>query len=853
MAINPCGISYQQALKIIEDNVLTGNYNGRKEVMDGLLDAGYSYSEATEVTDTYFKIYKRVSSTFKPKPTIVPTAKEKARKRLNNMAVDYLNGKLQGFQMSSSDENKLLEFYEKADKADTPTLKEKFNEQANQFAQKFMPDYTNDLFKSNVYAKPLLSAVFFAKSITTNIHAQVERIITNTILRNPKAIDFTNLFKFGDLANQAALNVVKGGVPATSIQQTEQNLGAGKARLEEFSISGTEAESNRAKATYYKAMNLITKWSSRFNNAPDTRGIYANAERHMYELLKEKYTEEGMSVADAKQAALEHMELSDREEAVRSMTAKFNELGLPTGTSEFRVAVAEFQRRNRDNEIWSKSLELAKNDFWKRNMTVASKMGFGDYGIFGLKAQILTSIRNAVEKRSNSKAASAFNLFAFGFVNGAANFAEDAIERIPLYAAVKFGALQYKKGSADAELAKDIARRQRDIIAKNIMTFTFFVAAKMAEELLCDEYAGRQSTKEISSGRVQTGICGIPMIIPPQLMVSYKLYKMIDEATDNDEDFWNSVLNMMPVIMQENQMGLSGTLDKVSEGAAKMVTAKANGQETYFREEGKKMMSNVVKSAVGYANSFLPIPSRLLSEAATVTTRTFERKAQPQMDLPFAIDEMGREKGWMASFGKVSVAALGNVTGINDIALAASGAQKTYAVDWLGRKVLQFRGSDIVGSGIQYTSADDIVASAGVATPYLSRLSKVTTEKIKEKSKDVTGGDVTSEVVKARYMTDEEFFNANVGMAMFNKEFFKEHEEGLVEMVKEDREDANKYLNGVFKKVKKRAVEAINEGMVTSEEVYGYISKSMQEDRRRARKTTKTVMETAEEETEEEE
>ncbi len=133
-------------------------------------------------------------------------------------------------------------------------------------------------------------------------------------------------------------------------------------------------------------------------------------------------------------------------------------------------------------------------------------------------------MRDKLEKHSKNKVTSAFNLYAFGFLNGAANFAEDAIERFPIYAAVKIAALQSRKGKVtDAQLQKDIARRQKDIIVKNILTATFFVAARMAEHLLCPDKENKESSQAISSGFTQVGLCGIPVLVPPYEQQQKKL------------------------------------------------------------------------------------------------------------------------------------------------------------------------------------------------------------------------------------------------------------------------------------------------------------------------------------------
>lgn len=837
--IFPCGLSFERTLDIIKNNVLTGGYNGRAEVMKGLLADGFSYEEAKTVADVYFQIYRRLSPDVKnTNPNILLSAKEKLAKKINNVAVDYLNGNLQGFEMTDDDIQALEKIYEKADKAETPTLKETFNEEAAVFVQRFLPGYSNELFKSSIYARPLLSAVFFAKSLTSNLHAQVERSIANS-LWDGKRVDFTWLKGFSDLANRSMANVFKGGLPATSLYQSEANFGSSKGRLEEFSMKGTEADTGVIKSGYFKAMKLMTKWSNRFNAAPDTRGIFSNAERHFYQLLKEQYREEGMSNRDAQQAAFKAMELDDIAESERMATAKFNELGLPTHsdngkqTSQFKVAVSEYMRRSRDGETWAKALQLSKNDFWKKNMTVASELGFGDYGLFGLKAQALAGLRDKLEKHNKTKALSAFNLYAFGFLNGASNFAEDALERVPLYALVKLSFLQARKGKVnDSELFNDIARRQKDIIVKNITTSLFFMVAKYMEKIACPDYAGKQGTSAVSEGRTQIGPCGIPVLVPPQMLATYKFYKIIDEATDNDEDFATTSLNVLPVLIQANEIGLGGAIDKLGTNMTNAALAKSQGNDIRAGEQTYKAVANVLKMGADVANSFLPLPSRLTSEVATGIQRS-RGIVQKQQDLPFAIDEAGNNKGVLAFLGKSTVASMGNVTGISECIIAANGAGKPYAVDWLGRKVVQFRGSDIVGSGIQYTAADDILATAGVRTPYMDRLAKVSVDESKSKVVGFSGKAIPKETKVLRYMTDEEYFNASQALGEFNKLYFEKNEKSMISLIKSDKPTAIKEFDRVFRSTKSKAIEAVGKRLTSKDDILKYVQRNWDSKRTR--------------------
>lgn len=843
---SPCGLSFDRTIEIIKNNVLHGKYNGREEVMQGLLDQGFTYDEAREVTDYYFKVYSKLSDEFKiKKGAKLFSATQKRERKIDDLAARYLNGELDAFPMSEEDFDHLQSIYEKEAKAETPTLKAKYIDEANVFVQKFLPSYTDELFRSAVYAKPLLSAVFFVKSFTSNFWAQIERSLTDSFY-DGKGVDFTRLGKFDDLANRAMVNVFKGGIPATTLYQSESGYDPTMGRVEEYSLRGTSATSNNVKAAYWGVMKAMTKYSNRFNAAPDTRGIFHNAERHFYQLLKEHYREflyqqykdDGMTNEQArKQAnneanerAMQDMELDDIETATKMAEANFNELGLPITnskgnyTTEFKVAVAEYQRLKRDDVLWRKALQLSKNDFWKKNMMVASELGFGDYGIFGLKAQALVRLRDVVEKKSKgNKLASAINLSMFGFLNGAANFSEDALERVPLYAAVKLSFLQARKGKVtDKMLQNDIMRRQKDIIVKNMTTAMFFLTAKMAEKLLCPDRAGKDTSEEIASGWRQVGPCGIPFLVPPQMLATYKAYRIIDNLSENDDDFYDTVMNLFPVLAQANQIGLGGTLDRIGASGTNIANSKQKGDEIRVKEESDKIMNTLVKYGTSVGNTWLPLPSRLMSETGTAIQRS-RGMTQKQQDLPFAIDETGHKLGVFQTLGKITVSSLGNVAGISDIIIAAKGSNKQYAVDWLGRKIVQFRGSDVTGNGIQYEAADDIIATAGVRAPYIYRLTKVETEREKETSESSVGN-ATVTKKKMRYLTDEEFFDVSEAFGKFNKQYFDEHQDAIVESIKRDKDIEAKQLEKIFSEAKKTAIKAVQEGYKGSEQILEYIN-----------------------------
>lgn len=881
---NPCGLSTAQIVDIIKNRVRDKGYADRQAIMDGLKADNYTYEEAKAVTDFYFKIYNRLAENKKIKGTGTQLShKDRLDKKVRNLAVDYLNGSTGAFAMTDADFDHLEELYKKEESAETPTLKAKYADEATVFVQKFLPSYTNELFRSFVYAKPLLSGVFWIKSFLSNFARQIERGVQN--VWDGKKFDFTGFGDFykkaddktfkNDLANASGLNTLQGGIPAATLYQSESGFDPTRGRVEEHGIAGTAADTNKFKSNYYKFINLLSRFSNRGNASFDTRGIFHNAERHFYQLSKEFYrhdyaeqlinniaasqnvpaSEVKLSDANkqaiedaATQQALDDMALKDEVESTKMAEAKFKELGLEAykangkPTNEFKVAVAEYQRLGREETRWKDAMQLAKDDFWKKNMMLPSRLGFGDYGLFGLKTQLLVRLRDHLERKfKGNKIASAFNLSAFGFLNGAANFAEDALERFAPYAAIKYAFLKSKQKDSfisnlfgltpdqEWQFQNDVLRRQRDLVTKNITTAAFFMFARMLEKFVCGDRESKETSAQISEGRTQIGICGIPALVPPQMMATYKMYRLIENAAVNDEEFVQLALHAWPVMMQSNNIGLGGAADKIGTQSLNYAQALAKGDQVRAGEEKQKMVNTAIDYGVGVGNSFLPIPSRALSEVGVLGQR-LQGQTQRQQNLPFAIDETGHRLGIWKTLGKVSVSSIGNVTGIQDMAMAAIGSNREYALDWMGRKVIQFRGSDIFGSGIKYEAADDIITTAGVKAPYVYRLTKVTDKEGKEKYRRLLGIDVTEKEDTQRYLTDNEYYNVSEALGSFNDKYFSKNEAKLTKLIQKDKEVARKFIESIFTSTKKRALEAVEKGKDTPKEILSYINQNWQSD-----------------------
>ena len=833
MVTNPCGLSHEEILKAIKESVLNTSYKDRGDLKKKLLKLGYSFSEVNQITSTYFNLYRKLSKEVIRSNFNNLSAEQKTKEKMIDLSVKYLNGTINEFPITEAEESELRKIYDKADKALTPSLKQKYNDEADVFLRKMLPSYGSEIIKSAIYNLPLFSINFTTKAITSNLFGMIENKIQN--IWDGKKADFTNLNKFNEMGQVAAWNVLHGGIPATSLYQEVSKTHYG-GRLYEYDLEGTDIDTKLGRK-YYGLMNWYSKWSSRFNSTVDTYGIYHNAERHFYELLKQKYrSETDLNEKEIQQKVLQDMELSDTENAKKLVEANFKEIGEKvynnTGdyTPEFQLAVQEYVRKNRNEETWQKALDLAKNDFWKKNMTIKSELGFGDTGIFGLKARTLNAIKKTfTPKGGETKLSAALNMSLFGFVNGASNFAEDAIERFPLYATVKALALQYKKGQLKAnlspqELIEDASRLQRKLLVKNVTTFAYFVMARLIEHQFCPDKENKQSVKEISSSFTTVGICGKPITIPPQMMVMYKVYKILEMTAKNDDDYFDAALNMMPIMVQSNEMGIGGSVDKMVDNTVDMVKNKSYNNEVGFNEYRNKVVNEIIKSGIGVANSYLPIPSRLLGEVGSYTQR-IEGKGQQLQPLPFAIDETGEYMGTWKTAGKVSVAALGNVTGINEMLLATISSNKTYSTDWQGRTVAKFRGGDILGNGIQYNANDDILATANVKPPYLSRMEKVKVSEGKEYAEGLFNNPLVEKKEKVRYMTDEEYYNASLALGNFNKKFFENERQqsDIIQKIKSDKINAQKQLQAMFTSTQKLAVEAITIGIKDVEDIERYI------------------------------
>jgi hypothetical protein len=351
------------------------------------------------------------------------------------------------------------------------------------------------------------------------------------------------------------------------------------------------------------------------------------------------------------------------------------------------------------------------------------------------------------------------------------------------------------------------------------------MSAKYAEKIICPTKSDNVGVQDLSEGRTQIGVCGIPVIVPPQMMVMFKAYRLIDQAAQTDEEFFGTVSNLLPVLWQKNEMGLSGSMNKVIEHSGSYLINKGRGNKIGAQEDLAKVSKDVIDAGTSYANSFIPLPSRMMNEAAMLAQRS-QGITQKQQKLPFLTDQIGKPLGLWQSIGGISIHSLGNVTGVGEIISAAVASKKPYAMDWQGRKVVQFRGSDIVGNGIQYNEYDDILREAGVSTPYVNRLQKVEFDSNTEKGKTYYGRKLKETDKDIRYLTDEEYFNVSDALGRFRRDHFKEYSDELVAKVKKDKESARKDINGVFDASKGKAIEAVENGITDADGIYKYVTKN---------------------------
>ena len=166
------------------------------------------------------------------------------------------------------------------------------------------------------------------------------------------------------------------------------------------------------------------------------------------------------------------------------------------------------------------------------------------------------------------------------------------------------------------------------------------------------------------------------------------------------------------------------------------------------------------------------------------------------------------------------------------------GSKKPFAVDWLGRHTAQFRGSDIIGNGIQYEAPDDILMQVGLLPPYIAR-----TQKLDVGASEVEVG-YMDETVKMkqkriRYMTDEEYANVSIALGDFHRNYFERNEKRLINEIKRNKGLTRKSLESVFRKSKDRAIKAVQSGIKEPKSIIQYINDNW--DSGRGRETTESI------------
>lgn len=795
-----CNFSTEEVFKLIKESIAANNGKVRRSDMLSYLltksgnGQGMSYADATDITDFYFNTVRRkFVSNINAASRLSNLQKTLAKEYFENNQVPISDTELQGLE----------KIWEQADKALTPTEKSRYNEYAQNIIEQKDKDYNNRIVESLIWIKPLFSIAFTAASIRSNLARISFRGLAEAVSKN--GIDFNVLKKSFSIDNQSrlgALETLKGTVPVTNIINFDTHEEA-LSRVEEFHVKPT----SKLKAFYLNSGKGVARYGARAMNSIDVLGTIGNANKIYYSLYKNKLQADNptWSKDQVEAAAYQHTYETNKVLATQRAIDMFNSLGvLGKGvkedaafmkTSRFKLAVEEMSKMDRDEQLMKKSYQYAKEDFWKKRMTVKSDLGFGDTGISGIAAQFAqgasSTINNILssgklsfkDEKKKTLVGSVIKQRMFGFLNGAAAFTEDKLEHFLPYGLLKAGILQKQKGSVNEELLAEIQRRQKDMILKGalgIVNAALLVGIKAAiENIVCDDLKDQHFDlgNKFNQGTAFS-ICGhpLPIVISQQGAIMYETWNAMTEGMGDAGDFFSFVLEE---VLGNNRFMQPSVFSQIADNNKKIAQYEENNNTAAADKEKKKRYEKISDAIASFVNSFSPLPDRLIKEIK-VTAQPITGQGESQKYMA---------DGLLDQFRHSFV----NAMGLSDFTQMLGAGKPVY--DYLDRKVWERTGSTVYGGGIKYDNVDGMLARLNIRPPYTDRLTQVTSDVKKSNGEKVT--------IK-RYLSDDEFYNLSKAKSELTKEYFdKNYDRLLNEDEDKSKAEINKFFDGLFANGKK--------------------------------------------------
>jgi hypothetical protein len=837
-----CGISHNSIVNAIKNSIANAKTNGEKfnknHVVEELIKEGLSPIESNEIAKLYYSAYKSEMVTAIKKSDVI-----KSDKQFVKDATKVIEGVIPN-PINEQNEKKIRELYDKAKvarEAGAKTDANRYELEANEFIVSLNPDVAREMsFSTFMYTSPLLTPRFAVSSYTANAIQSLNTSLRLLLNKGYMKLDFKGLKNHARLT---AKDILTGnGISAMDVRESEEGS---------LTVRGERVEAPTKLASF---RNVISRIGKKIIDTPDTLGILLNAEKWYGALSLRNKLDAGLSIKEAVAKVQEEMSLRDINEAEAEVDEYFKKIGEDVNAKGFknslryRIAVEEVRRSNRDAEIADRAFLKSSKAFYKERMTKETKLGFGDTGLFGMYARIAGEMRDnlrakaeANAKAGNLKSSSlqnALSLKLFGFLSGSSAFIERSLELIPIYGAIKIGALQYKKGSAVDKIVKeDIKDRQMEILTNNISAMLYFTGLQLIKAIAesnCEEYSKVNALPNIES-KYRTTICGkaVPLLaIPPQYELAFGFYNYFLNKKEITPDMYD-VLGAFTSIFQMSRWGSDAPSSKLAKLIDDASLAKQRGDEFSSSEYTAKALKVGFAIATDYATTSIGLPTPTVKNIANLVDYKGE---QYDIITPVGVSiKSSPTEFFLKSTVNAAAYSLANAVGIQGANIYNEN-KNLPALDWQGRPIYTLQAGYFVGDGVQYNKIDNLLAQNEVSPPYLDPYKEY---EIKGKStiiykKDALGK-TKIEHKDVAYLNKEQFEAVQGAMIEYNQKWFEKHYDDYLKY-QDDEEYTNKSrLQKYFKRLETQALKAVEDGKETKESVKRYLYSKMP--------TSKTIVE----------
>jgi hypothetical protein len=398
----------------------------------------------------------------------------------------------------------------------------------------------------------------------------------------------------------------------------------------------------------------------------------------------------------------------------------------------------------------------------------------------------------------------------FGYVNGAAAFAEQLLETTP-YGLIKAAMM---KGTKVETLEEQIYRDQRvrDLVVKPIASFALSAALIAISKSFCKDDAKTVSNQDIQDGSGLV-ICGykIPSYILGMNSVATVTYNYFHNLMVNNEDFNIKDVTTLAYLATSQRYDDKNLLT----GLKDMTFGKANDDQK--RKIWETLVTNVVD---GTLSTIVPFPSRPINELGALYNTMVGGKKQVSKSFQFESEFTPKIENIFNYTKYATYQALG----LKDfLTKTTEEAGKYDYYDYRGRLMFNTPSKGILGIGIKYDKYDDLINKLSLDegrllfnSPYRVLYDS---DYKKDPSKD-----------KRRYMTEKEYSLSQKASGEILDKFIKDNYEKFSNDIdKKAVEQSIKSVMVSLERATKKAVEDNNSLNDYKLKIYELTKKSNQE------------------------